>query len=155
MGVSGSGKTTIGVRLSKILDVPFYDADDYHNDECIQKMKQGRPLDDTDRESWLSLLAVRMKRWDLQGNAILACSALRTCYRNKLTDDNNVSFIFLDGSYKLIRNRLLDRKNHYFLASMLKSQFRILEPPINCIRVSIDKSKSDICLSIIENINKN
>lgn len=154
MGVSGSGKTTIGVRLSKILDVPFYDADNYHNDECVQKMKEGRSLDDADRASWLTLLAVNIKIWDLQGNAILACSALKACYRNKLTDDNNVSFIFLDGSYNLIRNRLLDRKNHYFPASLLKSQFRILEPPINCIRVSIDKSIRDICLSIIENINK-
>ena len=154
IGYMGSGKTTIGKRLSKILEMPFYDADDYHNDKSIKKMKEELPLDDADRVSWLSLLSLRIRRWNLHGDAILACSALKRKYRYKLSNNNKVTFIFLDGKYDLIYKRLLERKNHFFTVPMLKSQFTTLEVPVNCIRISIDKSESDICLSIVNNIQK-
>ena len=86
MGVSGSGKTTIGLELSKILDIHFYDADDYHYDRNIKKMKKGNALDDADREPWLKLLSLKIKEWNLCGDAILACSALKESYRQKLSD---------------------------------------------------------------------
>jgi carbohydrate kinase (thermoresistant glucokinase family) len=153
MGVSGSGKTSVGKKLSEILKIPFYDADDFHNKKNINKMKKGIPLNDADRDSWLSELALSIRRWNLHDNAILACSALRKKYRYKLSNNNKVIFIFLDGSYDLIYQRHLLRIGHFFKESMLKSQFSALEAPVNCIRISIDQSVSDICLSIIDNIN--
>ena len=154
MGVSGCGKTTIGRKLSQILEVPFYDADDYHNDKNIDKMKKGFPLNDADRSSWLSLLSSSIGRWNLHGNAILVCSALKKKYRKQLSNNNKVTFIFLDGNYDLIYQRLVDRKDHFFTESMLKSQFSTLEVPENCIRISVDQSISNICLSIVDSIKK-
>ncbi len=154
MGVSGSGKTTIGKGLSKILEMPFYDADDYHNDKSIEKMKKEFPLNDVDRASWLNLLSLRIRKWNLHGDSILACSALKKKYRHKLSNNNKVTFIFLDGKYDLIYQRLLERKNHFFTESMLKSQFSTIELPVNCIRIPIDQSINDIYLSIVFNIKK-
>ena len=154
MGVSGCGKTTIGRRLAQLLQFPFYDADDYHNDKNIKKMKKGLPLNDADRSSWLSFLSSSLEEWSLHGNAILACSALKKKYRKKLSHNNKVTFIFLDGKYDLIYQRLVDRNDHFFAESMLQSQFSSLEVPENCIRISVDQSISNICLSIVDSIKK-
>jgi carbohydrate kinase (thermoresistant glucokinase family) len=75
MGVSGSGKTTIGLQLSDALGIPFFDADDFHSEENVTKMKQNIALNDTDRKPWLESLAVRISEWDSKNGAILACSA--------------------------------------------------------------------------------
>ena len=99
LGVSGSGKTTIGKKLSEILAIPFYDADDYHNNKNIEKMIKGLPLNDTDRKLWLKLLSLKIEEWNLHGDAILACSALKKKYRRKLSSNGKVFFIFLDGEY--------------------------------------------------------
>jgi carbohydrate kinase (thermoresistant glucokinase family) len=154
MGVSGSGKTAVGERLAEILAVPFYDADNYHNDKSIRKMKENIPLNDMDRKPWLSVLSLKIKEWNLYGDVILACSALKKSYRHKLSSNSRVVFIFLDGEYNLIRQRLLERKDHFFQESMLESQFSSLEKPENCIRVSINQSIDNICLSIINNIKR-
>lgn len=154
MGVSGSGKTTIGLELSNVLEIPFYDADDYHNEHNIRKMKKGNALNDTDRESWLNLLSLKIKKWNLYGDAILACSALKESYRHKLSNDNQTLFIFLNGDYDLIYQRLFERKGHFFLESMLKGQFSELEKPVDCISISIDQPISDICLLIVGHLKR-
>ena len=114
MGVSGSGKTSVGLYLSRILSIPFYDADDFHNDLNIQKMKKGYSLIDLDRMPWLKLLSSKIKEWNSKGDSILACSALKESYRKILSNNNEITFIFLDGSYDLIYVRLSSRKNHFF-----------------------------------------
>ena len=94
-GVSGSGKTTIGKLLSKILQKPFFDADDYHTSENILKIENMLALTDKDRESWLIYLNKLIAKWNKEGGAILACSALKEEYRSMLAKGNNVAFIFL------------------------------------------------------------
>ena len=128
-GVSGSGKTTIGTLLSKILQKPFIDADDYHTSENILKMENMLTLTDKDREVWLIALNELIAKWNKEGGAILACSALKEKYRSVLAEGNNVSFIFLDGNQKLISKRLTSRKDHLFPIELLQSQYDILEIP--------------------------
>ena len=154
MGVAGSGKSSIGLNLSKKLLVPFYDADNYHNIQNIEKMKKGLALNDSDRKSWLNLLALNMQEWNSEGDAFLACSALKKKYRLKLSKHNEVTFIFLNGNYDLIKKRLSQRKNHFFSKEMLQNQFETLEKPKNCIEISIDQSIENICLSIISKLKK-
>jgi carbohydrate kinase (thermoresistant glucokinase family) len=77
MGVSGSGKSSVGVNLAKTRSIPFYDADDFHNDLNIEKMKQGQSLNDLDRMPWLNLLSSKRKEWNVKGDSVLACSALK------------------------------------------------------------------------------
>ena len=154
MGVAGSGKSSIGLNLSKKLLVPFYDADDYHNIQNIEKMKKALALKDSDRKSWLNLLALNMQEWNSEGDAFLACSALKKKYRLKLSKHNEVTFIFLNGNYDLIKKRLSQRKNHFFSKEMLQNQFETLEKPKNCIEISIDQSIENICLSIISKLKK-
>ena len=98
MGVSGSGKSSVGIYLAKTLSIPFYDADYYHSDSNIQKMKKGQSLNDSDRIPWLKLLSSNIKDWNSKGDAVLACSALKEKYRLLLSKNNEVTFIFLDGS---------------------------------------------------------
>ena len=152
MGVSGSGKTTVGTSLSKTFSVPFYDADDYQNHKNIQKMRKGLSLNDSDRKPWLNLLALKIKEWNSKGDAVLACSALKKDYRLILSQDNEVTFIFLDGDYDLIYSRLLKRKNHFFTKEMLEKQFTILERPIDCIKIPINQSVENICFMISSNL---
>jgi len=108
MGVSGSGKTLIGKKLSKSTDLPFYDADDFHPQANIEKMKSGIPLNDDDRRPWLESLADHMKKWDSKGGAILGCSALKKSYRDLLRNRSKVPVrtIYLKGSKSLIAQRL-------------------------------------------------
>jgi len=154
MGVSGSGKTTVGMALSNIISVPFYDADSYHSEENIRKMRAGFPLTDEDRKNWLFTLSLKMKEWGLQGDAILACSALKKHYRRELSRHVQTVFIFLDGEYDLIYQRLASRSAHFFRESMLKSQFSDLDRPEDCISVSIDQPVALVCSNIIEKIEK-
>ena len=152
MGVSGSGKTTVGTSLSKTFSVPFYDADDYHNHKNIEKMRKGLSLNDSDRKPWINLLALKIKEWNSKGDAVLACSALKKDYRLILSQDNEVTFIFLDGDYDLIYNRLSKRKKHFFTKKMLEKQFTILERPIDCIKIPINQSVENICFMISSNL---
>ncbi len=149
MGVSGCGKSTIGKRLAKELDLPFFDGDDYHPIENVQKMAAGKPLNDQDRKGWLEILndlAYRQK----DTGAVIACSALKKAYRKLLVDrlKEKAIFIYLEGSFEQITNRLMARKNHFMPAHLLKSQFETLETPSNALTISITKSPEQMVLQI-------
>ena len=135
MGVSGSGKSTIGKPLAERLGFPFFDADEFHPPQNVAKMAAGTPLTDADRWPWLALLNGKLKD---QKNAVLACSALKQSYRDALAKGlADCRFVHLRGSLELIRARLADRKHRYMPASLLESQFATLEPPANALAVDI------------------
>jgi len=129
-GVSGAGKTTIGQLLAEELAWRFYDADDFHSQANIDKMRQGVPLTDEDRWPWLESLRQLIKRCLAAGeNAVLACSALKEAYRRRLRVNADVKLIFLQGDYELIANQLRQRRGHFMNPALLQSQFANLEEP--------------------------
>src|SRR5579872_432414 len=130
MGVSGSGKTTVGHLLASQLGWQFADADDYHSAANIDKMRNGIPLTDTDREPWLETLHDQIATWLAEGkSAILACSALKQSYRDRLRVSPEVKVVYLKGAPQLLRKRLHARAGHYMRESMLASQLATLEEP--------------------------
>ena len=144
MGVSGSGKSTVGAALARALGWPFHDADTFHPPANIAKMKAGTPLTDTDRWPWLDAMAAAMRAIDSRGdNAIFACSALREAYRDRLARAGDVRFVYLEGDAATIAARLARRQHEYMPASLLASQFGTLEPPKDALRVDIHQSVDD------------
>jgi gluconokinase len=131
MGVSGSGKTTLGKRLAADLNWPFYDGDDFHPQANVEKMARGEALTDDDRWPWLDALRQHIDALLAQGKqAILACSALKHSYRERLLAGHaEVRMVYLQGSYALIRHRLQERDHHFMPADLLMSQFETLEEP--------------------------
>lgn len=128
MGVSGSGKSTVGALLAERLGVPYAEADDFHPPANIAKMSAGYPLDDSDREPWLDAIgdwiAARRGR-----GGVVSCSALRRRYRDRLrTHAPDLFFLHLDGSPELIAARLSTRMQHFMPSGLLDSQFAALEP---------------------------
>jgi len=146
MGVSGCGKTTIGLRLSSMLDIPFYEGDDYHSEENVTKMARGIPLTDKDRKGWLVSLAELIRdKLDKGHSGVLACSALKEKYRQQLkVDPEKVVFIYLKGEYEVICSRMMSRKNHYMELQMLRSQFQTLEEPQDIFTIVVDQSPDSI-----------
>jgi gluconokinase len=135
MGVSGCGKSTIGQLLATRLGFPLLDADEFHPPANVAKMASGTPLTDEDRRPWLELLNGKLRA---QGNAVLACSALKDSYRQILSRGlADCRFVHLRGNIDLIRARLAERKHRYMPASLLDSQFAALEPPAGAIEVDI------------------
>lgn len=129
-GVSGAGKTTIGKLLAEQLGWQFYEADDFHPRANIEKMHSGRPLTDEDRWPWLERLRQQIPRsLAAKENAVLACSALKRAYRERLRVSDDVKFVFLRGDYGLIENQLRHRRGHFMNPALLKSQFADLEEP--------------------------
>jgi carbohydrate kinase (thermoresistant glucokinase family) len=151
MGVSGSGKSTIGKLLAEKLDYPFFDGDDFHPKANIEKMAQGKPLDDTDRKSWLERLN-RLSIGHKNKGAVIACSALKKSYRRTLSEHLNdyYRFVYLEGSMDEINQRLAQRTDHFMPPELLKSQFETLEVPKNAIRVSINNSPKEIVDSVLK-----
>jgi gluconokinase len=155
MGVSGSGKSTIGRALAAELGCPFFDGDDFHPPENVAKMSLGVPLDDADRATWLAQLATLLAEKIEQGNwAVLACSVLKRCYRDQLRARNEgLLFVYLQGSYDLIWQRMLARPGHYMKPEMLRSQFATLEEPgrdeTDIMTLSIDQPALTIVAEII------
>jgi carbohydrate kinase (thermoresistant glucokinase family) len=155
MGVSGCGKTTIGALLAQKLQIDFMDADHYHPPENISKMAQGIPLTDADRQQWLTALRGMIKsHLEKKRPMVLACSALRQAYRDYLSMDNplEIKFIYLQGSFDLIQERMSRRKDHYMKPMMLKSQFETLEEPLTAITVEINAEPHHIVEIILEKL---
>lgn len=155
MGVSGCGKTTIGKLLSEKLQIPFYDADDFHPEENVNKMASGTPLNDEDRKPWLLALASQISQWNQKKGAVLACSALKKSYRELLGSNiapDTIIFVYLKGNQELIKNRLQERNGHYMPPELLDSQFKTLEEPENAIAVPISDSPENIVSTIINKI---
>ncbi|WP_299211160.1 NADP-dependent phosphogluconate dehydrogenase [uncultured Dokdonia sp.] len=129
MGVSGVGKTTIGKAIAKQLQVPFYDADDFHPQKNKDKMASGVALQDEDRWPWLDAIVAQYPQWKTKG-AVLACSALKEKYRKRLeVDQLHVKTIYLSASCTLVKERLAARTDHFFNPDLLQSQFDALEAP--------------------------
>jgi len=138
MGVTGSGKTTVGRLLAENLGWSYFDADDFHSELNIGKMKSGIPLHDADRIPWLESLRELVGDCLLRSeNAVLACSALRESYREYLLLDERVKLVYLEGDYQIIRDRLAQRRGHYMDPALLDSQFATLEEPSECLRIYV------------------
>lgn len=149
-GVAGSGKTTVGTLLSEKLELPFFDADDFHPPENIEKMRSGVPLNDGDRVAWLRKLSLKVPSWEKKGGAVLACSALKEFYRQVLIpiESDKVTWIVLHGPKSVLSERLRNRKNHFFNARLLDSQFEIFEIPSYGWHFNIE----DSCERIVDRI---
>ena len=129
-GVSGAGKTTVGELLARKLGWRFLEADDFHPAANIEKMRSGRPLNDEDRWPWLDNLREQIERSLAAGeNAVLACSALKRAYRDRLRVDEKVKLVFIHGDYALIEKQLRSRHGHFMNPGLLQSQFDDLEEP--------------------------
>lgn len=153
MGVSGAGKTTIGRLLAGELGWTFYDADDIHTPASVEKMRRGEPLNDDDRAPWLEKLRDFVRAMLESGSsAVVACSALKTVYREYLLIDRQVRLVYLKGDYSLIQDRLNQRQGHYMNPSLLESQFATLEEPEQGITVDVEASTADIIRSIKEGL---
>jgi 6-phosphogluconate dehydrogenase len=154
-GVSGAGKSTIGKHLAALLDLPFKDADDYHSSENIEKMMQGIALQDEDREAWLHLLAQKIEDWHLEEGAVLACSALKERYREILGSKipaKDLVWIFLHADHEIIAERLKGREDHFFKATLLRSQYEELETAEYGIHINVNTSKNEILKKIMRNL---
>ena len=151
MGVSGSGKTTIGQLLAAEKDLPFFDADDFHPKENVEKMKAGKPLNDNDRAPWLDRLNELAKEQLIHKGAVITCSALKEQYRIRLEQGLSVKpkWVFLNGDFELILARINQRANHYMPASLLQSQFDALEIPEDAIKIDITGQPEAIVQSIL------
>ena len=129
-GVAGAGKTTIGQLLAQELAWEFYDADDFHSVANIAKMKSGVPLTDEDRQPWLDKLRELIEQCLVaRKNAVLACSALKKAYRDRLRVSEKVKFVFLRGNRRDITEHLRQRREHFMNPALLDSQFEDLEEP--------------------------
>ncbi|MHA7228012.1 gluconokinase [Vibrio campbellii] len=155
MGVCASGKTTIGEHLAKKLGRKFIDGDDLHPRANIQKMASGQPLNDDDRKPWLE--RIRDAAYSLESkneHGIIVCSALKKIYRDQIREGNeNVTFLFLDGSIELILERMRARQGHFMKENMVNSQFETLERPEDeprTIFVSIDATIEDVVSNAAE-----
>jgi gluconokinase len=139
MGVSGSGKSSLGKALAQKLGWDFFDADDFHSAENIARMAAGIPLTDSDRDPWLEALNHQLVSTLKAGyHPILACSALKEKYRARLLKGGEeIALIHLKGSYELIRARLLAREGHFMKENLLQSQFDALEDPEGAVVLDV------------------
>jgi len=151
-GVAGAGKTEVSKFLSKKINCPYYDGDDYHPKSNKEKMKNGIALDDEDRKEWLDKLSKLViksnKEYD---KTILACSALKEKYRDILSSNKTqeVLFIHLNLKKEIVARRLKNRENHFFNAELLDSQYETLEKLDEGIIIDADQSLQSVCNDII------
>jgi gluconokinase len=133
-GVAGAGKTTIGKLLAGELGWPFYEGDDFHSEENIEKMRRGEALSDRDRAPWLDRLRALIEQaLERQDHGILACSALKRSYRARLRVSEDVVFVHLAVGPGEIERRLKQRKDHFMNPALIESQFATLETPQNAL----------------------
>ena len=156
-GVSGAGKTTVGKMLAEQLGWRFLEADDFHPAANIEKMRNGHPLTDEDRWPWLDGLRKQIERPLSAGeNAVLACSALKRAYRDRLRVSDEIKFVFLRGDYALVEKQLRGRPGHFMNAALLQSQFDDLEEPQlheNVLTVELGRTPQEIVEEIKTNLN--
>ena len=156
-GVSGAGKTTIGKLLVRELGWRFIEADDFHPAANIEKMRSGYPLTDEDRWPWLDCLRKQIEQLLSPGeNAVLACSALKRAYRNRLRVSDEVKFVFLRGDYALVEKQLRSRRGHFMNAALLQSQFDDLEEPQpdeNILTIELGQTPEEIVARIEAKLN--
>ncbi|XP_023270077.1 probable gluconokinase [Seriola lalandi dorsalis] len=175
MGVSGCGKSSFGAFLSEKLGWPLYEGDDFHPQENVEKMARGEPLTDKDRLPWLLKLHEVIQRERCSGSdAVVVCSALKCLYRQILLYGSkaltfssspdqeilppitaDVFFLFLHGDYDLIHQRMKSRRGHYMKADLLRSQFDVLEPPLegeNVLSLDIRRSITDMAMEVEKHI---
>ena len=145
MGVTGSGKTTVGKALAEGLGWRYLDADEFHPATNVAKMRAGVALNDADRKPWLASLAGAIAD-NLQAGdpAVLACSALKQNYRDALSISDEVRFVYLKGDRETIAERLLERRDHYMNPKLLDSQFETLEEPKDALEIDAAMSVDDI-----------
>jgi gluconokinase len=150
MGVAGTGKSTVGKLLSQKLGWQFYDGDDFHPLENIEKMRRGITLNDRDRLPWLLALKdlIEQVRRD-RDNAIIACSSLKQAYRDLLQGNKqDIFWVYLKGNYDVIYRRIQQRQQHFMSAQMLQSQLDSLEEPQNAFIIDISMNPEEIALQI-------
>jgi len=154
MGVSGSGKSTVGRLLADRLGWAFHDGDDLHPAENVRKMAAGTPLTDHDRGPWLARIGGVMRECDKAGrHAVLACSALRAAYRDELTRYGAaVEFVFLRGERNVISERLGKRRDHFMPPDLLDSQFAAIEEPTEAVVVDVAQSPDAIVTDIMREL---
>ncbi len=148
MGVTGSGKTTIGTLLAERIGARFADADDFHPAANKAKMAAGQALDDKDRQPWLETLNAMLRGWfSAQTKGVLACSALKESYRETLSHGmppGALDFVLLEGSKELIASRLAERHHEFMNPKLLESQLRTLEAPEDAVRVCNDRTPQEV-----------
>ena len=154
MGVSGSGKSTVGRLLAERLAWEFHDGDDLHPEENVRKMAAGTPLTDDDRRPWLERIGETMQECDAAGrNAVVACSALREAYRDYLLRQSPVvDLVFLQGRRDTILERMEKRSDHFMPADLLDSQFEALEEPRHAVVADVAKSPEEIVEHIVQQL---
>jgi gluconokinase len=156
MGVSGSGKTTIGQQLADTLRWEFVDADSFHSPSNRKKMSAGTPLSEQDRRPWLDALREAIDRWIGEGrNVVLACSALTASARRILISDNrSVKLVYLKGAFELIQARLARRPHHFMPQGLLESQFDTLEEPADALTIDAGWPPDAITAHIITSLDR-
>jgi carbohydrate kinase (thermoresistant glucokinase family) len=156
MGVSGSGKSTVGASLAQRLECPFLDADDFHPAANVEKMKHGIPLNDEDRMPWLRRLHEELEhRLGSGASVVLGCSALKESYRKILEEGlSRIDFVFLDVDQVTLTERLGKRKDHFFPKELLESQFAALEMPSDAIVVDARLPFQDVVEQILNALKK-
>ena len=153
MGVTGSGKTTVGQLLAARLGYISADADDFHSAANKEKMHKGIPLADADRLPWLAAMHQQIARWlAAKQNAVLACSALKNSYRRQLWEGPEVRFVYLKGSYELIAERLRGRTGHFADEHILAAQFADLEEPSEATVVDVRAAPPEIVDEICQRL---
>jgi carbohydrate kinase (thermoresistant glucokinase family) len=151
MGVTGSGKTTIGSMLADALGVPFVDGDDFHGAESVDKMRRGEPLTDSDREPWLNRLNQELRNHP--DGVVLACSALTAPYRYRLTREvDGVRFVLLTAPPDVIRARVEQRKGHFAPVDLVESQLALLDPPSDALVADVTSPPDVVVQRVMEEL---
>jgi gluconokinase len=154
MGISGSGKSTIGQQLAARLRWPFYDGDDFHSAENVAKMSQGVPLDDDDRRPWLQAMRDELTRVLASGgHAVLAASLLKQQYRDLILSGlSDTRLVYLQADPLVIEERLKNRQGHFFESRLLASQLEILEKPEDASVVSVNGPTASVVARIVDEL---
>jgi gluconokinase len=150
MGTTGAGKTTVGKLLAARLDWTFLDADDFHPPANIEKMQHGIPLTDADRWPWLEEIHTELRRLSQAGkDVVLACSALKQSYRDRLSASLDMRIVYLRGAYEVMRQHIASRHGHFAGEAILAGQFADLEEPQNALVLDVSHPPEQLLTEII------